>query len=196
MYWKTNQAKLIELSFLWIGFWVPQPWSRNSGGSRDTPANVLCQNPKSPTKLNLTAKPPHTHTTPRKLDGGMDLPKTKKIKNAMMGGSEKMSSEIFTVSTHKGHTTIFRNSPFSLFCPGAENGFCKNDFRRQGFRKMNSEKWIRQKMDFEERDSEKNGFRKKWIAKTGVPKRMDSEKWIQKPSHPIVPGVFPRTNCS
>ena len=42
-----NKPKLVKLSFLGIGYWVPLPWNHNSRGPRDTPANILCQNPKS-----------------------------------------------------------------------------------------------------------------------------------------------------
>ena len=84
-----------------------------------------------------------------------------------MGGSEKMSSEIFTASTQAGHTTIFRNSHFSRFCPGAEKELRKMDsdkknklrkkwvLTKNGFWKMDSEKMDSEEMDSEKMDSEK-----------------------------------------
>ena len=49
---------------------------QNSGGPRDTPANILCQQPQSPTTLNLTAKTALPTNHPPKLDGGVNFPIT------------------------------------------------------------------------------------------------------------------------
>ena len=75
----------------------------NSGGPRDTPANILCQNPRSPTKLLNTPPPQQNHPPQNWMERTSPQP-PKNQKHRKMAGSEKMSSEIFTVSTQKGHT--------------------------------------------------------------------------------------------